>query len=148
MNLRIVIFVIVTLIKLCKWDDLIIAKQDIVHPTTELILQYKSDYRPANKIVTLSTVIPMVADMCYLILISAFKKIHRCNLTSHVMNFINHDVMIKKRPKVMNRNKRFLTYIISMNVSTVALSLSIMNPIQKVNLNQEVKTVTETVETL
>jgi len=148
MNLRIVIFLTITLIKLSKSDDWILAKQDIVHPTSGLILQYKSDYRAANRIVTLSTVIPMVADMCYLIPISAFKKIPRCNLTVDVVNFINRDVATTKKPKLMNRNKRFLTDIISIDMSTVALSLSIMNMIQTANLNQEVKTVTETIKTL
>lgn len=148
MNLRIVIFLTITLIKLSKSDDWILAKQDIVHPTSGLILQYKSDYRPANRIVTLSTVIPMVADMCYLIPISAFKKIPRCNLTVDVVNFTNRDVTTTKKPKLMNRNKRFLTDIISIGMSTAALSLSTMNMIQTANLNQEVKTVTETIKTL
>ena len=72
-NLRIVLFLTITLTKLSKSDDLIIAKQDIVHATSGRILKYKSDYRPANKITTLSTVIPMIANMCYLIPISALK---------------------------------------------------------------------------
>ena len=127
---------------------MIITKEDIVHPTTGLILQYKPDYRPANKIVTLPTVIPMVADICYLIPISAFKKMPRRNLTSHMVNFINRDIMTPKKPKVINRNKRFLTDIISISMITAALSLPTKNLIQTVNLNQEMRTVTETVKTL
>lgn len=96
-NLRIVLFLTITLTKLSKSDDLIIAKQDIVHPTSGLILQYKSDYRPANKIITLTTVFPMIADMCYLIPISSLKKIPRCNLTNHMVNFINRDVSTIKK---------------------------------------------------
>jgi hypothetical protein len=52
-NLRIVLFLIITVAKLSKSDDLILARQDIVHPVSGLILQYKSHYRPANKIITL-----------------------------------------------------------------------------------------------
>jgi hypothetical protein len=148
MTLRVVIFLTITLIKLSKSDDLLIAKQDIVHPTSGLILKYKSDYRPANRIITLTTVIPMVADMCYLIPISAFKKIPRCNLTSDMVNFINRDIMTTKKPKMMNRNKRFLTDIISIDMTTAALTLSTMNMIQTANLNQEVTTIAETVKTL
>ena len=59
----IVLLLIIAVIKFSTSDDLILSKQDIVHPTSGLLLQYKSSYRPANKIVALSTVIPMVADM-------------------------------------------------------------------------------------
>ena len=59
-NLKIILFLLtIILAKLSKSDGLIVAKQDIVHPTSDLILQYKSDYRPANKIVTLTAAIPM-----------------------------------------------------------------------------------------
>jgi hypothetical protein len=148
MNLRIVIFLTITLIKLSKSDDWILAKQDIIHPTSGLILQYKSDYRSADEIVTLSTVIPMVADMCYLLPISAFKKIPRCNLTIDAVNFIHCDVTITKKSKLMNRSKRFLTDIISIGMSTAALSLSTMSMMQTATLKQEMKTVTETIKTL
>ena len=147
-NLRIVLFLTITLTKLSKSDDLIIAKQDIVHATSGIILRYKSDYRPENKTITLSTVIPMIADMCYLIPISALKKLPRCNLTNNMVNFIHRDVGIKKKPGVMRWNKRFFTDIISIGIGSVALSLATMNTIQTTNLKDEMKTVTESLETL
>ena len=147
-NLRIVLFLTITLTKLSKSDDLIIAKQDIVHATSELTLKYKSDYRPANKIIILSTVIPMVADMCYLIPISALKKLSRCNLTNNMVNFIHRDVGTKKKPRVMRRNKRFFTDIISIGIGSAALSLATMNTIQTMNLKNEMKTVTGLLKTL
>ena len=81
-----VLLLIIVVIKLSTSDDLILSKQDIVHPTSGLLLQYKSFYRPGNKIVALSTVIPMVADMCYLIPVSSLNKIDRCNLTTEGIN--------------------------------------------------------------
>ena len=147
-NLRIVLFLTIAVIKLSKPDDWVLAKQDIVHPTSGLILQYKSDYRPAHKIITLSTIIPMVADMCYLIPISAFKKIPRCNLTADPVNFIHRNVTTMKKVKTTGRSKRFLTDIISIGMSTAALSLATVNMIQTANLNQEVKTLEETVKTI
>ena len=137
----------VTLIKLSKSDEWVLAKKDIVHPTSGLILQYKSAFRPANRIITLSTVVPMVADMCHLIPISALKKIARCNLTVDAVNFINRDIITKKQSILMSRNKRFLTDIISIGMSSAALSMSTVNMIQTANLNQEVKTITETIKT-
>ena len=83
----IVLLLIIAVIKFSTSDNLILSKQDIIHPTSGLLLQYKSIYRPANKIVALSTVIPMVADMCYLIPVSSLKKIPRCNFTSETVNF-------------------------------------------------------------
>ncbi|CAF1545772.1 unnamed protein product [Adineta ricciae] len=150
-NLKaLVVLVTISLSKLSKSDDWILAKQDIVHPTSGLILQYKSDYRPANKIVTLSTVIPMVADMCYLIPISALKKIPRCNLTIDTVNFINRDsaTTVRKTSKLLRRRKRFLTDIVSIGMSSAALSLSTMNMIQTASLKQEMKSVTETIRVL
>ena len=49
---------------------------------------------------------------------------------------------------MMSRNKRFLTDIISIGMSSTALSMSTVNMIQTANLNQEVKTITETIKTL
>ena len=127
---------------------MIIAKQDIVHAASGLMLQYKSEYRPANKIVTLSAVIPMVADMCYLILMSAFKKIPRCNLTKNMANFIDREDRPTKKIAAMKRNKRFLTDIVSIGIGTAALTLSTANMIQTANLKNEIKTVTESLRTL
>ena len=145
-NWRILLFLTITLTKLSKSDDLILAKQDIIHPTSGLILQYKSDYRPANKIVTLSTVIPMVADMCYLIPISALKKIPRCNLTNSFVNRIerNNDRTTIQYGK---RIKRFLTDIVSIGIGTAALTLSTVNSVQIMNLRSEMNTVTESFQT-
>ena len=120
-NLRIVLFLTITLTKLSKSDDLIITKQDIVHATSGLILKYKSDYRPANKIITSSTVIPMVAGICYLIPISALKKLPQCNLTNSMVNLIHRDVGIKKKRGVMRRNKRFFTDIIYIGIGSAAV---------------------------
>ena len=86
----IVLLLIIAIIKFSKSDDLILSKQDIIHPTSGLLLQYKSLYRPGNKIVALSAVIPMVADMYYLIPISSLKKISRCNLTTAAINMYRH----------------------------------------------------------
>lgn len=145
----ILIFLITTIpTKLTKADDWILAKQDIVHPASGLILQYKSGYKPANKIVTLSTVIPMVADMCYLLPISAFKKIVRCNLTNHVVNFANRASITEKQAQLMMRGKRFLTDVVSIGMSSAALAMGTVNMVQTANLKQEVKAMAETVMTL
>ena len=148
MNVMIVIFLTTTHTKLTKSDDWVLAKQDIVHPSSGLILKYKSDYRPANKIVTLSTVIPMVADMCYLLPISALKRVARCNLTNHVINFANRGVSTAKQPEVMTRKKRFLAEVFSLGMSGAALTMGVANMVQTSNLKQEVKALAETVTTL
>ncbi|CAF0939465.1 unnamed protein product [Adineta steineri] len=147
-NLPIVLILTITLTKLSKSDDLIIARQNIVHPTSGLILQYKSDYRPANKIVTFSTLIPMVADMCYLIPISGLKKIARCNLTTNVMNFINRDVTRPEKIEIRMRTKRFLTDIISIGVSGAALALGAVNVYQNANLKNQMEIVKQSYVTL
>jgi hypothetical protein len=90
----------------------------------------------------------MVADMCYLIPISALRKIPRCNLTSNPMNFINRDVTTTKKPEVLKRNKRFLTDIISIGIGSAAMTLSTANTVQITNLKNEMKTVTESLKTL
>ena len=67
-------------------------RADIIHATSGLILNYLSDYYPAEKIVTFSVAIPMVADMCHLIPLTALKKIPRCNLTNSPVNFIERNL--------------------------------------------------------
>lgn len=132
---------------LSKSDDLIIAKTDIVHATSGLILQYKSTYRPANKVITFSATIPMTADMCYLVPVSVLKKIPRCNLTTDMVNFLNRNVHTTKKSGSIKRNKRFLTDIISIGIGSAALALSARNTIQIANLNSEMKAITESLKT-
>lgn len=55
-----------------------IPKTDVVHPKSGLILHYRSEYRPANKIVTFSVSLPMYSDMCFLIPNEAMGKIPDC----------------------------------------------------------------------
>jgi hypothetical protein len=90
----------------------------------------------------------MVADMCYLIPISALKKIPRCNLTNNMANFIDREAHPTKKIAAMKRNKRFLTDIISIGIGTADLTLSTVNMIQTANLKNEMKTVTESLKTL
>ncbi len=56
-----------------------IPKADVVHPKSELMLRYLSEYRPANKIITFTVILPMYSDMCYLIPHDAMGKIAECN---------------------------------------------------------------------
>ncbi len=55
-----------------------IPKTDVVHPKTGLILHYRTEYRPANKIVTFTVSLPMYSDMCFLIPNEAMGKIPDC----------------------------------------------------------------------
>mgnify|MGYP006983387171 FL=1 len=77
-------------------DDFKIPRSDIIHANSGLILQYKSSYRPANKVIAISTSIPMVADMCYLVPIAALKQIPRCNFTMNKINFMYRNIEFGK----------------------------------------------------
>jgi hypothetical protein len=130
--------------------DLVVRKQDIIHTTSGLVLQYKSTYTPATKIVAFTTVIPMVADMCYLIPLNAMKKIPRCNLTKHALNSINRgqNSSFNNTLRKMKRNKRFLLDIVSIGIGTAALTLSTVNTVQIMNLKREMEDVSESITTL
>lgn len=151
----IVLSLIIVVIKFCYSDDLILSKQDIIHPNSGLLLQYKSVYKPANKIVAITTVIPMVADMCYLIPVSSLKKIPHCNLTTDSLNFMNRPSPQKTRLKSSElqgkrllRKRRFLTGLISIGFGSAALGLSTMNTVQIANLKSEMNAVKDSLETL
>lgn len=60
--------------------DIKLPKTNIVHTTSGLVLQYLSEYKPANRIVTFTVAIPMVSDTCYLIPISSMKKYHNAKI--------------------------------------------------------------------
>jgi hypothetical protein len=62
-----------------------IPKADILHTKSGLILQYLSEYHPANRIVTFTVTIPMYPDMCHLIPKGSMKKIPQCQPNSAVM---------------------------------------------------------------
>ncbi|CAF1521512.1 unnamed protein product [Adineta ricciae] len=53
-------------------------KTDIIHPKSGLVMQYLSEFRPANKIITFTVTIPMYSDMCYLVPNVAMGKIPQC----------------------------------------------------------------------
>ena len=53
-------------------------KTDIIHPKSGLVMQYLSEFRPANKIITFTVTIPMYSDMCYLVPNIAMGKIPQC----------------------------------------------------------------------
>ena len=151
----IVLLLIIVVIKFSKSDDLILSNQDIIHPTSGLLLQYKSLYRPGNKVVALSTIIPMVADMCYLIPIASLKKIHRCNMTTEPLNLVYRQSGQKNRPQSSElqgrrspRKKRLLTDIISIGIGSAALTLSTVNTVQIANLKSEMKAVTDSLRTI
>ena len=57
-----------------------------------------------------------------------------------MVNFIYRDVGTNKKPRVMRRNKRFFTDIVSIGIGSAALSLATMNTIQTTNLKNEMKT--------
>lgn len=128
-------------------DDFTIPKKDIIHANSGLLLQYKSSYRPANKVITVSTAIPMVADMCYLVPISALKQISQCNLTMSKINFLYRNVKFGQALPSKNRHKRFVTDIISIGIGSAALTLSAVNTAQISNLKSEMSMVTESLRT-
>jgi hypothetical protein len=109
----------------------------VVHASSGLILHYLNEYTPSNRIVSFTVSVPMTKDMCYLIPLNAIRKIPRCHLTPSNSS----------RPKSF-RPKRFITDIVSIGIGWAALALSTANTIQVLNLQDEVKTLTNSLSTL
>ena len=105
---------------------------NIIHPTSELVLEYLSDYSPADKIIPFIVSIPLTRDMCYLLPLHALQQIPDCRLSSNMHS----------------RKKRFLAQIISIRVGTAAMAMSTANTIQIFKLNQAVNTITQSLQTL
>ena len=124
-------------------DDFKIPRSDIIHANSGLILQYKSSYRPANKVIAISTSIPMVADMCYLVPIAALKQIPRCNFTMNKINFMYRNIEFGKELPLKTRPKRLIGDIISIGIGSAALALSTANTVQIASLKTEMSMVTE-----
>lgn len=126
-------------------------KTDIVHPKSGLILHYRSEYRPANKIVTFTVTIPMYIDMCYLIPPLAMGKISQCldkEATMRAIRAIRNDLQILKTnapitsvPKTKKKSKlpstttknpvvtrsKHTTFISSQTPTTPTTSTPLMN---------------------
>jgi hypothetical protein len=129
-----------------------IPKSDIIHTASGLILHYTSEYRPSNKIVTFTVTFPMVKDMCYLIPLSAVKKIPACK--RHLANSTNvqpierspigKDTLnyIAKKP----RQKRFIPQLISLAVGFASLIFGTANTIMSINLKSEQKNLAQAVQ--
>lgn len=127
-----------------------IPKGDILHKQSGLILQYLSEYKPSNDVISLKIALPVSGDMCYLLPLTVMEKIVQCNDKSK-QNGKNSNVVDrgdKFQDIVDQRRKRFITDIIAIAVGTAATTISTTNTIQIINLQNELKSLTSTLETM
>jgi hypothetical protein len=104
-------------------------QSNIIHPTSGLALRYVSQYSPADHIVPLTVSIPLTLDMCYLLPLHALQKIPGCHNNT-------------------TRQKRFLTEIITIGISSAALTMSTTNMIQNIQMKQDINSITQSLTTL
>ena len=146
-----------------------IPKADILHTKSGLILQYLSEYRPANRIVTFTVTIPMYPDMCHLVPKGSMKKIPQCQLNSTIM--LKHAseslTMEKYKPTILRRStktrvtsrswttsstfppkpivtlrgrsKRIVPVIVPIGVGLVTGGMSLYNWFQSTSLKEQVR---------
>jgi hypothetical protein len=110
---------------------------DIVHSSTGLILYYLSQYSPANRLVSFTVSIPMTSDMCYLLPLTAIRKLPFC-------------VQSRRSPThtTVSRPRRFVLDIMSIGIGSAALTLSTINSIQILSLQHEVKSLKGALSTI
>lgn len=132
-------------------------KSDIVHTASGLVLHYVSEYQPSNKVVTFTVSLPMVADMCFLIPLSATRKIPECKGLFNKSNGIkisqnNSSNMNKtkstnsKSMMEVPRHKRWIAPLISIAVGVASFIFGTVNTIQSLNLKSEVNSLTQSLQ--
>lgn len=135
---------------------ILLPKGNVLHKTSGLVMQYVSEYKPANNIASITVSIPMTRDICYLIPLKARRKIPQCNITSEqekdshgketAETGANLTETQASNHPTNGRNKRFVLDIISLALGTAATTLSTSNTIQIANLQKEVRAVTTSIE--
>ena len=128
---------------------ILLPKGNVLHKSSGLVMQYVSEYKPANNIASITVSIPMTRDICYLIPLKATRKIPQCNITSeqekdsHGKETAETGVNLTETQAFNHptngRNKRFVLDIISLALGTAATTLSTSNTIQIANLQKEVR---------
>nr|ARJ54443.1 envelope fusion glycoprotein [Adineta vaga] len=128
--------------------NITLPKQDILHKSSGLIMNYIAEYKPADNIISITVSIPMFKDMCYLVPIKAMKKIPQCMIKSDVDNKMTEQKSkrsITKERYKQQRRKRFLPTLIPIAMGTATTILSAINLLQGANLQQQVKTTFDTI---
>ncbi len=103
----------------------------ITAPNAGLILLYTGQYRPSDRVIYNTAMLPMTPATCYLLPIAAARRIPTCN------NFTVHI-----------RHKRFLTDIISIGVTTAALGTATASIVLTKNLEKKVSQLETSMQTM
>ena len=144
-KLYLLVLLLITLMKLemiTSIKILEIPKADIIHTASELVLHYISDYQPSNKVVTFIASFPMVEDMCFLIPLSAMKKIPECKglylKTGGIQFNVNSSSTQNKLKCAVKkpRFKRWIVQLISIAVGVASFIFGTANTIQSISLKK------------
>nr|ARJ54448.1 envelope fusion glycoprotein [Adineta vaga] len=93
----------------------------ITAPNAGLVVLYQGQYRPSNRIIFNTAMLPMTTETCYLLPIAAARKIPACNnFTSNI------------------RHKRLIGDIISIGMSTIALGTATTSLVLTKSLQKKV----------
>jgi hypothetical protein len=99
-------------------------------------MNYISEYKPADKVISTIVAIPMGVDMCYLIPWKAMQKIPECrekiDIESEGQNRSKDNSFLNKRSR--EQNKRAILQLISLAIGITSSIFSAISTIQTTNL--------------
>lgn len=130
--------------------QILLPRRDVLYKSAGLVMNYISEYKPADSVISVTVAIPMNADMCYLIPLKSMKKIPQCKDMTHLDDQAENQLLETKDHNKTTRQhrKRALLQIIPLAFGIVSSIFSVINSIQTTNIQAQTASITSTLENM